>query len=69
MKNIYINVVRNMKDKLREILRLNQDKTKYGSRPLIDERNLQKEGKRDLNYNVVDIKKKISSLVDYLTKF
>ena len=63
------NIVRNMKDKLREILRLNQDKTKYGSRPGIDERNLQKEGKRDLNYNVVDIKKKISSLVDYLTKF
>lgn len=61
-------VIRNMKNMLRKILRNNQHTTRY-SEYGNEEKSHQNEGKKDLNFNVVDMRKKISSLVEYLNKF
>ena len=67
IKENYIhNIVRNMKNMLRKILKNNTIRySNYDN----DGMTHQKEGMKDLNFNVGDMKKKISSLVDYLIKF
>ena len=63
IKEIYIhNVVRNMKDKLREVLGNNRHTTRY-SKNTNEVLTYQNEGK---NFNAMEMKKKISSFVDYI---
>ena len=57
------NLVRNMKNKLREILKI-----KGMTNINYNNNGLQKEGK-NMNFNMMNMQKKISSLVDYLTNF
>ena len=64
-ENCIHNMVRNMKNILRKILSNNQSNGYYYK----SEKTHQVQGKQDLNFNVTDIKEKINSLVDYLTKF
>ena len=67
------NIVRNMKDALRQILKPNHSTVHMKSINSVHEEkvyhNVNEEGKKNLNFNVMDMKKKISALVEYLVKF